>query len=275
MTAYLPELLDDPAVLMAALAAVLLVGLSKGGLGGAFALMGVPVLALVMPPVQAAALLLPILLMMDAVSLWAWRGWWNAAVLRAMLPAAVLGIVLGWLAAAVTSEAAVRLIVGVVALGFVGHMLLARLRLRFAFRRDASGALPESASSGETAAGRVKAWFWGTMAGFTSFVAHAGGPPFQVYTLPMRLDPRVYTGTSVVFFAVVNAVKVLPYAALGLFDAPLLGAALAMLPLAVLAVLAGAALVRRMRPAVFYPFMYAMVALVGAKLVHDGLRGLF
>lgn len=269
MSAYLPALFGDPAVLMAALAAVLLVGLSKGGLGGAFALMGVPVLALVMPPVQAAALLLPILLMMDAVSLWAWRGWWNGTVLRAMLPAAVLGIALGWLAAAVTSEAAVRLIVGVVALGFVARMLLARVT------RAASGDLPASATASATAMGRAKAWFWGTLAGFTSFVAHAGGPPFQVYTLPMRLDPRVYTGTSVVFFAVVNAVKVLPYAALGLFDAPLLGAALVMLPLAVLAVLAGAALVRRMRAAVFYPFMYAMVALVGAKLVHDGLRGLF
>ena len=93
-------LFADPQVLMAALVAVALVGLSKGGLGGAFALMGVPVLALVMPPVQAAALLLPILLMMDAVSLWAWRGWFSVPVLRAMLPAACLGIGLGWAAAA-------------------------------------------------------------------------------------------------------------------------------------------------------------------------------
>lgn len=262
MNAWLPAMLGDPAVLIAALVAVLLVGLSKGGLGGAFALMGVPVLALVMPPVQAAALLLPILLMMDAVSLWAWRGWWNGAVLRALLPAALLGIGLGWLAAAVTSEAAVRLIVGLVALGFVARMALERWR-------------PARASALEPSAWRrFKGWFWGTLAGFTSFVAHAGGPPFQVYTLPLRLDPRVYTGTSVVFFAVVNAVKLLPYAALGLFDAALMGAALVMAPLAVVAVLMGAALVRRMRPAIFYPFMYVMVALVGLKLVHDGLRDL-
>jgi uncharacterized protein len=118
------------------------------------------------------------------------------------------------------------------------------------------------------------AWLWGTAAGFTSFVAHAGGPPYQVHTLPLRLDPRVYTGTAVVFFAVVNTVKVLPYAALGQFDARTLVSAAVLLPVAVVAVLVGAALVRRMRPQVFYPFMLAMVALVGLRLVYDGVRGM-
>ena len=252
-------LFADPQVLVAALVAVALVGLSKGGLGGAFALMGVPVLALVMPPVQAAALLLPILLMMDAVSLWAWRGWFSRSVLRAMLPAAVLGIVLGWAAAAWTSDAAVRLIVGLVALGFVARMIWVQW--------VAASAPPAGHRPGA-------AWLWGTTAGFTSFVAHAGGPPFQVYTLPMQMDPRLYTGTSVVFFAVVNAVKVAPYAALGMFDMRLALSALVMLPLAAGAVLLGAALVKRMRASVFYPFMYAMVALVGARLVHDAITGL-
>ncbi len=249
----------EPHVLAAAIVSVALVGLSKGGLGGAFALMGVPVMALVMPPVQAAAILLPILLMMDAVSLWAWRGWVRWAVLRAMLPAAVLGIGIGWATAAFTSDAAVRLIVGLVALGFVARM---------AWVQWAAGA-PAPAGTRPGAA-----WFWGALAGFTSFVAHAGGPPYQVHTLPMQMDPKLFTGTSVVFFAVVNSVKVAPYAALGMFDAAVLGSALVMLPLAVVAVLTGAALVRRMRAAVFYPFMYAMVALVGAKLVHDGVMGL-
>ncbi|MCC5986846.1 MAG: sulfite exporter TauE/SafE family protein [Pararhodobacter sp.] len=252
-------LFDDPQVLLAALVAVALVGLSKGGLGGAFALMGVPVMALVLPPVQAAALLLPILLMMDAVSLWAWRGWFSLQVLRAMLPAAVLGIALGWATAAFTSDAAVRLIVGAVALGFVARMVWVQW---IAASAPAAGHRPGMA------------WLWGSVAGFTSFVAHAGGPPFQVYTLPMRMDPRLYTGTSVVFFAVVNTVKVAPYAALGMFDTRLVLSALAMLPLAVLAVLAGAALVKRMRASIFYPFMYVMVTLVGAKLVHDGVMGL-
>jgi len=246
----------DPAVLLAGLAAVVLVGLSKGGLGGAFALMGVPVLALVMPPVQAAALLLPLLLMMDAVGLWTWRGFFDRATLVSMLPAAAVGIGVGGLTAAVTSEAWVRLIVGVVALAFVARSLRpARV----------GAARPPS---------RVSAWFWGALAGFTSFVAHAGGPPYQVHTLPLRLDPRVYTGTAVIFFAVVNVVKVIPYAALGQLDGRTLLSAVVLLPPAVVAVLIGAALVRRMKPGVFYPFMIAMVALVGLRLVYDGLRGL-
>jgi len=245
-----------PAMLWVTLLAVALVGLSKGGLGGAFGLMGVPLLSLVMPPVLAAALLLPVLLMMDAVSLWTWRSWRDAAVLRIMLPAALIGIALGWASAAVTSDAMVRLMVGVVALAFAARAMIGAL----------AGAPRHRPWMG---------WFWGAVAGFTSFVAHAGGPPFQVQVLPKRLDPKVYTGTSVLFFAVVNLVKVVPYAALGFFERRVLVSALLMLPLAVLAVRIGAAIVRRMRPEVFYPFTYAMVTLVGVKLVYEGLSALF
>ena len=110
-------------------------------------------------------------------------------------------------------------------------------------------------------------WLWGAVSGFTSFVAHAGGPPFQVHVLPKRLDPKVYTGTSVTFFAVVNAVKVGPYAALGFFDARVLASALVTLPLAALAVRAGAWVVRRMPASVFYTFSHVMVVLVGIRLV--------
>lgn len=251
----LPALLSDPVTLAVALVAVMLTGLSKGGLGGAFALMGVPLLALVMPPVQAAALLLPVLLAMDAASLWTWRGRAQWPLLRAMLPPAMLGIGLGWLTAAVTPEAVVKLIVGLLALGFVARQL----------------ARPRPPASGPR---RASAWGWGTLSGFTSFVAHAGGPPYQMHVLPLKLDPRDYTGTSVVFFAVVNAVKLVPYAALGLFEPGLLTSALWLMPVAVVAVLIGAAIVRRMRAEVFYPFIFAMLALVGARLIWDGVAGL-
>lgn len=247
---------QTPWMLAATLLAVALVGLSKGGLGGAFALMGVPVMSLAMPPVLAAAVLLPILLMMDAVSLWLWRGWRDLAVLRVMVPAAVIGIALGWATAEFTSDAAVRLIVGTVALAFAARAKLGRYLGRAPRHVPAMG------------------WLWGTVAGFTSFVAHAGGPPFQVHVLPKRLDPKVYTGTSVIFFAVVNAIKVAPYAALGLFQRDVLVSAALMLPLAVIAVRAGAAIIRRMSAEVFYPFTYAMISLVGVKLVWDGLSGL-
>lgn len=248
--------LATPAMLWVTLLAVALVGLSKGGLGGAFALMGVPVMSLVMPPVLAAAVLLPVLLMMDAASLWFWRGWRDTRVLKVMLPAAMLGIATGWATAAVTSDAMVRLLVGVVALGFAGRALLGRWL----------GGAPRHVPA--------MGWFWGAIAGFTSFVAHAGGPLFQIHVLPLRLDPKVYTGTSVLFFAAMNLVKVVPYAALGLFARPVLMTALLMLPLAVASVALGAAIIRRMRPEVFYPFTYTMVVLVGVKLVWDGVAGL-
>lgn len=251
----LPALLADPVTLALSLLAVGLTGLSKGGLGGAFGLMAVPLMALAMPPVQAAAILLPVLLAMDAVGLWTWRGKADWGLLRALLPPAVLGIAIGWLAAAVTSDAAVKLIVGLLAWGFLARQVLG----------------PRPLAAGPR---RASAWGWGALSGFTSFVAHAGGPPFQMHVLPLRLDPRIYTGTSVVFFAVVNAIKVVPYAALGLFERPVLAAAVWLMPAAALAVLAGAWIVRRMRAEVFYPFMFAMLALVGAKLIWDGASGL-
>lgn len=236
--------------------AVALVGLSKGGLGGAFALMGVPVMSLVMPPVLAAAVLLPVLLMMDAVSLWHWRKWTDWSVLKIMVPAALIGIGVGWATAAITSDSVVRLIVGVVALAFSARALLGRFLGRAPRHRPALG------------------WLFGAVGGFTSFVAHAGGPLFQMHVLPKRLDPKLYTGTSVMFFAVVNLVKVVPYAALGMFEPEVLMSALIMLPLVLVSVSLGAAIIRRMSAEVFYPFTYAMVSLVGARLVWDGIAGL-
>lgn len=247
----------DPWFYAAAVPAVLLVGLSKGGFGGAMALIGVPLMALVVSPVQAAAIMLPILIAMDLVSLWAWRGSRDTRTLVVMLPGAMLGIGIGWLTAAVVTADMVRLIVGLVALLFF---------LRWLARQIAGGERIHSHSA-------VAGTFWGTVAGFTSFVAHAGGPPYQVYALPLKQDPRVYTGTSVVFFAIVNAVKLVPYFALGQFDAVNLSASLVLLPFAPLATLAGVWLVRRMRPEVFYPFMYAMILIVALKLIWDGATG--
>ncbi len=113
----------------------------------------------------------------------------------------------------------------------------------------------------------------GTLSGFTSFVSHAGGPPYQLYTLPLGQDPKTYTGTSVRFFAIVNAIKVIPYFALGEFDATNLKTAAVLAPIAPVATIIGALVVKRMTPTVFYPVMYVMVLLTSFKLIHDGLIG--
>ena len=253
-------LLADPWFYAAAIPAVILVGLSKGGFGGAVGFVGVPLMALVMPPVQAAAILLPILVLSDIVSLWTWRGVYDRSILRSMLPGAMIGIAIGWLTAAVVTAGMVRFIVGTVALVFVA---------RWAYQQFRHG------SHHVAAPNRAAALGWGTVSGFTSFVAHVGGPPFQVYTLPLRLDPKVLSGTAAIFFAITNAVKLIPYFALGQFDTTNLTASAVLMPIAPLATLAGAWLVRRMSPEVFYPFTYATVALIGVKLIYDATGGVF
>jgi uncharacterized membrane protein YfcA len=120
----------------------------------------------------------------------------------------------------------------------------------------------------------VAGTFWGALSGFTSFVAHAGGTAYQVYALPLKQDPRTYTATSVVFFAVVNALKVLPYYVLGELDAGTLLAALALTPVAIVATVSGAAVVKHMRAEIFYPVTYALIFVLSLKLIYDGIAGL-
>lgn len=251
--------LSDPVILTASLIAVAFVGLSKGGLGGAFGLLGVPIMALFIPPLQAAALLLPIYLLMDAVSLWTWRGQWDKHILWQMVPAGLIGIFIGWLTASIVSDAAVRLLVGLVALGFV---VMTVIKARYKTADKARTGNPLSAG------------FWGLLSGFTSFVAHAGGPTFQIHVMPMRLSPSLYTGTSVVFFAFMNASKIIPYYALGQFGLYNVSALLPMLPVAVIATLTGAFIVKRMDANMFYPFMYSMIGIVSIKLIYDGMSAL-
>ena len=252
-------LISDPTFYAVAIPAVLLVGLSKGGLGGAAGFIGVPLMALATSPVQAAAILLPILLLMDVVSLWTWRGNYDRRILAQTIPGSLVGIGLGWLTAAIVSPAIVRLMLGLIAIVFVGRWLYTLVR-----RTGHISQKPNAA----------KGAFWGLVSGYTSFVAHAGGPPFQVYTLPMKLDPRVFTSTGVYFFALMNVVKLVPYFALGQFDKTNLVTSLILMPLAPLATLAGAWVVRRMRTEVFYSFTYGVMALIAAKLVWDGISAI-
>jgi uncharacterized membrane protein YfcA len=176
-----------------------------------------------------------------------------------MLPAAMAGIAIGWFTAAWVTSTHVRLLVGVIALLFAADYLRQRL-----------SAKPVEAKTHNATKGSL----WGAIAGFTSFVSHAGGPPYQFYTLPLGQDPKVFVGTSVIFFAIVNAVKLVPYFALGQFDPTNLATSAILMPIAPVATLAGAWIVRRIDRTIFYPFMYIMVLAVGVKLVYDGLTSL-
>jgi len=247
----------DPWSLTAAVLAVVVLGLAKGGLAGA-GLLVVPIMALVISPVQAAAIVLPLLLVSDAISLWTWWGTWDRRTIRLMLPGAVIGIGIGWLTAAMVSDAVVRLIVGGIAIAFVLRWL--------------TQSAPQRATAQPQHAG--KAGFWGAVTGYTSFVAHAGGPPYQVYTVPLGLDARVYAGTNVAIFTIINAIKVVPYVALGQFDATNLTSSAILAPIAVVFTLLGAAIIKRMSTDTFYKITYGLAFVVGVKLIWDGLAGL-
>ena len=242
-----------------AIPAVILFGLSKGGLSGLGAL-GLPVLSLAVSPVKAAAITLPILIAQDWVGVWSFRREFDRRNLLILIPAALIGVAGGGLAASHVSESAVRFAVGCVSLGFVVSMLI---RDRLA-ERAARGArvLPGA--------------FWGAMAGFTSFISHSGGPPFLVYVMPQKLEPKIFAGTSVIFFAAVNMLKVPPYFLLGQFSAENLLASAALLPVGIAATIAGVWMVRRVPADRFYNLVLFLSFALGVKLIFDSLReGLF
>ncbi len=249
-------MITDPLFYIAALPAVLLVGMAKGGFGGPIALLGVPMMSLVISPVQAAGIMLPILVIMDFAGLYAYRGTYHWPSLRILLPSAAIGIAIGWFLAAYVTDAHVRLIVGLVALAFT---------LNYWF----GGAKSEAPHQ----PGARQGAFWGAVGGFTSFVSHAGGPPFQMYMLPQRLEPRLLAGTAVIFFTVVNQIKLIPYYFLGQFSSQNLATSAALFPVAIAAVALGVWLVKRVDVATFYRFMYAAVFAVSLKLIWDGIAG--
>jgi len=241
-------LLDAYGFAVAALAAGL-VGLSKGGLP-IVGMLGVPVLALAMSPVRAAAVLLPIYVLSDVFGLWAYRRHFSRRNLEILVPAAALGIFIGWLTASRVSEVHVSLLVGLIGVAFCLN----------AWCRHKTSATPRPADV-------PRGVFWGTLTGFTSFVSHSGAPPYQMYVLPQRLDKLTFAGTSTIFFAIVNALKLLPYWQLGQLSGGNLELAGLLAPFAVAAVFGGVWLTRRINERLFFRVIYAALFLVSIKLV--------
>jgi len=242
---------------VAAVISVALFGLSKGGLSALGAL-GIPVLSLAVSPMKAAAITLPILIVQDWVGVWAFRRDFDSRNLLILMPASLLGVGAGWLMASYVNDAVVRLAVGLISLGFVAFML-ARDRMAIA-----------EATKADIAPGI----FWGAVSGFTSFISHAGAAGFLVYTMPQRLEPRVFAGTSVIFFALVNLLKIPPYFLLGQFSRENLYQSLLLLPVGILSTLVGVWLTRVIPMDKFYKVVLVLSFLVGVKLVYDALAEL-
>jgi uncharacterized membrane protein YfcA len=243
----------DPLFYVAAIPAVILLGLAKGGFSG-IGVLAVPLMTLAVSPVQAASITLPILIVQDAVSVWVFRKAWDGKSLAILTPSALVGIVLAYLLAAHVSTAAVELAVGLVSLIFGARQL--RITLRGTAR-------PRPSSD-------VMGVVWGATSGFTSQIAHAGGVPFQIYMLPKRLDRDVLIGTSAIFFATMNWMKVPAYAALGQFTRGNMATSVVLFPLAVASTVVGAKFIRRVDPERFYVLIYVLLLLTGMKLSWDG-----
>ncbi len=246
-------MISDPWFYAAAIPAMIILGISKGGFP-APGILTVPVLALIISPVQAAAIVLPILVLSDIVAVISYRGLFDARTLKIMLPGAMVGIAIGWWTAAWVTEHEIRLIVGLISVVFA---------LNYWFRR--------SLNQRPHGHNPVTGGFWGIVTGFTSFVSHAGGPPFQMYAVPLRLAPRLFAGTSVIMFAVVNTVKLIPYFMLGQFDATNLETSAVLLPVSIPATFFGVWLVKVMDATLFYRIVYVFIFVIGLYLVWEGL----
>jgi len=248
------ELIQDPVFLAVAVAAVMVIAIGKGGFAGGPVLVGVPLMSLAIDPIRAAAILLPILLLMDVFAVHAWWKKWDMDQLRVLVPGAVVGTLLGWLTFRYLSADGLRVLVGLLAAGFSLHW--------FVFR---------DAGRGSGAPRRWQGVFWGSAAAFTSFAVHAGSPPLQVYLLGQNPTKTSFQATTVAFFFVVNWLKLGPYAQLGQLDVSNLSVSLVLAPLAPIGVALGAWLHDKVNEQAFFRFTYAALLVIGLRLIYVGL----
>ncbi len=232
------------------------VGMGKGGLPVVGML---SVLALVpgIHAVTAAGLLLPLYVVSDMFGLYAYRREFDRRVLAILLPAAALGVALGYFTATVVSEAWVTILIGVIGLVFALNLLIKRQMIVEPKRAEVAPGI-----------------FWGAVTGFTSFVSHSGGPPYQVYTMPLGMSKAVFAGTSTIAFAYINAVKLIPYYLLGQINLASLEKVLVLMPIAAASVFLGVRLVKWLPERLFFQLVTWALFLVSVKLVWDGYKGI-
>ena len=236
--------------------ATLFVGSSKGGLP-LIGMLAVPLMALQISPVVAAGLLLPIYIISDMYGLWIYRKSFDLRNIYILVPAAAIGIGVGWATASITNEDVVTILVGLIGLAYcIDAVLKARRKLP-----------PKPADV-------PRGLFWGSITGFTSFVSHAGAPPYQMYVLPQRLEKMVYAGTSTIIFAIINLLKLPPYWFLGQVNLDSLEIALKLAPIAITGAYIGFRLTKILPEKAFFRIVEVALFLVSMKLIYDGVAGL-
>lgn len=249
------SIITDPLFYLLAVPAVTLLGLGKGGFSG-IGMMSTPLIALVVPPLQAAAIVQPILIVQDAISAWVYRRDYDTWNLKVLMIGGVIGVTAAWFLATRLSDSHVRIMVGTIGVAFVLYTWLGRV--------------PAEPKKPKAAAGV----FWGALSGITSTLAQAGAPPFQVFMLPQKLDKMTLVGTTLIFFAALNWMKLVAYSALGQFTMETLLTSALLMPLAVATNFFGIWLVRRVPTETFYKIAYALMFLISLELIRSGILGI-
>src|SRR5947209_4341542 len=248
--------MTDPLFYVLSVVAVILLGISKGGFLG-LGVMSLPLMSLFVPPMQAAAIILPTMLAQDVLTIWTYRKEWSAWNLKLMIPSMTAGIAIAALFAASLPAAHVRLAIGLIAGAFaLRHWLGARFE-RLAPRPNTLTAI-----------------LFGTIGGFTTMLANAGGPAWQMHLLPQRLDKFTYVGTFAILFAASDVLKIPAYGALGQLTLENLAVGLLLLPVAIASNYAGIWLVRRTPAEMFFRIAYVLMFLISVELIRSALAQL-
>ncbi|WP_062270560.1 sulfite exporter TauE/SafE family protein [Endozoicomonas arenosclerae] len=239
--------------LITAVPAVIITGLGKGGMGNALGMIAVPLMSLSLPPVQAAAILLPLLLVMDGFAIWGWRQHIDWSIIKIILLPGLFGTLLGLMVFASLSETSIKGMIGLISILFCLNQWLGHY-----FR---SSRKP----------GKIAGIFWSTISGFTSFGIHSGGPPLSIYMLPLNLQKEYLAGTMAIFFGALNLVKLPAYASLGELTTENLLFSAFLLPLCPLSVWMGMKIVKTVSTDLFYKILYISLFITGIKLLADCL----
>ena len=256
-------MITDPFFYLLAIPAVILLGLGKGGFIGV-GMIATPLLALAVPPLQGAAILLPILMCQDVISIWTYRHRWSPWNLKVLMAGSLFGVAAATVFASSVSNATIEVTIGLIGLTFVLHTWLGPYlwpSLRHVADKPRRPPVPVG-------------MMWGALSAFMSVLIQVGAPPFQIHILPQRLDKLTLVGTSVIFFAFVNWMKIAPYFLLGQFSSRNFATSLALLPLAIAANFLGIWLVRKTPQERFYQISYVLMFLISLGLLWQGWRSL-
>lgn len=231
---------------------VILFGVSKGGFAPPIAILSIPIMAIVMSPIRAAAILLPVLLIMDIVAIYIYWNKWDLKNIKIILPPAMIGILVGTITFNFTSEDSIRIIIGLIAIIFIILSL---------FQENSQLLKPT----------KKKGVFWSIIGGYTSFIIHSGGTPVNFFLLPQKLNKTVYISTMTLTFLIINIVKLIPYYFLNQLVFSNFKISLILFPLAPISIYLGYYLHRKVNEKSFYFLIYFFLAIGGAKLIFDGI----